>query len=78
MGSGFDIEKRESEVASNQHQHRVPVGFFACKDEFCKRMLIASYIGELHLGKLRILLLLMGGSYDDSIKCGEGKGTVFD
>lgn len=77
MGSSLDIEKRER-VVKSQYQHHVPVGFLACKDGLCKHMLIASSIGELHLGRLRLLVLLIGASYDDSIKSSEGNRTVFE
>lgn len=71
-------EEREREVVRSQHQHHVPVGFFACKDGLCKHMLIASSVGECRLERLRLLVILIGASYDDSILSSEGKGTVFE
>lgn len=35
-------------------------------------------IGELHLGRLSLLVILIGSSFDDRINSNEERGTVFE
>lgn len=80
MGSGPDTKnrERERELARSRLQHHAAEGFFACEDGLCKAILNTSCIGELHLGRLRLLALLIGASSDDSINSAEGNRNVFE
>lgn len=82
MGSGPDTEMKESkterEFTRSQLQHHAAVGFFACEDGLYKPVLNTSCIGEFHLGRLRLLALLIGASSDDSINSAEGNRNVFE